>query len=153
MKYKTVLLSLLLFAYSSVNAQSIYPNFPDIIVCYGYGNLQNNIYYLSAYDEGAPNVIYTNSSAVWNFSEISYQIPTGDYINQVGETTNCESVNVLTFPTNAGTSTPQAVNFATSTGSTSTPVLPLSTDPVLDVIAAAALMLYAATYVRRVFFS
>jgi len=29
----------------------------------------------------------------------------------------------------------------------------ISTDPMLTVIAAAALMLYAATYVRRVFFS
>jgi len=36
--------------------------------------------------------------------------------------------------------------------STSTP-FELSTDPVLVVIAAAALMLYAANYVRRVFFS
>jgi len=39
-----------------------------------------------------------------------------------------------------------------TSSATSTPNL-LSTDPVLDVLVAALLMLYAATYVRRVFFS
>jgi len=68
-------------------------------------------------------------------------------MNEVS-TTTC-SYEYIELTTNVGTSTCNTV--ASSTAST-TP-FELSTDPVLAVIAAAGLMLYAATYVRRVFFS
>jgi len=71
-------------------------------------------------------------------------------INFMYSTTSLASSSAEITVTNVTGETSYIIEIISAGGGSS---LPLSTDPILAVIAAAALMLYAATYVRRVFFS
>jgi len=130
----------LLFVFADrASAQVLGPPLPDAISCH------------------SDTTVYSTLSAVTDTGTVYYSGMVNLSFNADGSSADpsepvgydCAGMSLQDIENS--TTSPKAINFGYAT--TTIVGNGLSTDPVLDVLVAAILMLYAALYVRRVFFS